>query len=73
MHLISANNQETLGKSPARTPYSTVNPRSHMMVHSEWFMVSSHGFSVPVAFSRWVRGYNAATHGVGTINHQLPS
>jgi hypothetical protein len=41
------------------------------MDHCEWFMASSHGFAASVAFTRWVRGYNAATHGVGTINHQL--
>ncbi len=33
-------------------------------------MVSSHGLTASVAFTGWARGYNAATHGVGTINHQ---
>jgi hypothetical protein len=30
-------------------------------------MVSSHGCTAPMAFTRRVRGYNAAIHGVETI------
>ena len=34
-------------------------------------MVSSHGFTAPMTFTRWVRGYSPATHWVETINLRI--
>jgi hypothetical protein len=34
-------------------------------------MVSIQGFATSVMFTRWVSARIVATHGVGTINHQL--
>jgi hypothetical protein len=41
------------------------------MVHGSWFMVSSHGFTAPMTFTRWVRGYSPATHWVETISLKI--